>query len=54
MRVLSECTGYTGSQRHKGDGINGILKEDEATKVASHISNDGSHKTNHQDGRDKC
>lgn len=40
------CTGNWGSKSDKGDGIDGILKEDEAAQVASNITNDSSAKTN--------
>ena len=46
-------TGYTRSERHKCDGIDGVLEEDEASEMTSHIPNHGRVQTNHEDGGDK-
>jgi hypothetical protein len=50
---FGSCTRNRGSKSHKGDGIDGILKENEAAQVASNITNDSSAETNENDGNDE-
>ena len=47
-------TRHAGSEGNKCNGIDSIFKVDEATKMASDISNDGSAAANEGDRNDKC
>ena len=35
-------TGYGSSESHKGNGVDGVLEEDEAAQMASDVTNDSS------------
>ena len=40
-------TGYRSAESHKGNGVDGVLEEDEAAQMASDVTNDSSTKPNH-------
>ena len=40
-------TGYRSAESHKGNGVDGVLEEDEAAQMASDVTNDSGTKTNH-------
>ena len=47
-------TRNTSSQCYKGNGIDGVLQEDEAAQVTCHITNDSSTDADHGDGNDEA
>ena len=53
MRVKS-CTRYTSAESDEGNSIDTIFKVDEATEMASNITNNCSTQANKCDGDDKC
>ncbi len=46
----SDCTRYASAERHEGDGIDRVLKVDEAAQVTGHIADDGGTDADHADG----
>ena len=51
--LSNSFTGYTSSKRHKSNGVDGVLEENEASEMPGNITNDGSIQTNHEDGSNK-
>ena len=48
------CTRDRSAKSHKGNGIDGVLQEDEAAQVTCHITNDSSTDADHGDGNDEA
>merc|ERR1712123_133242 len=53
VKVSNKCIRYTGSQSDEGNGVNTILKIDEATEMSSDVTNNGSTTTNECDRNHK-
>ena len=51
---ICEYTGNGCAESHEGNGIDGILKENEAAQVASHITDDGCTESYRSNGRNEC
>ena len=47
-------TRYGGSQSDEGNGVDAILEVDEASKMSSHVSDDGSTQTDGSNGNNEC
>ena len=54
---LSNICEYTGNgcaESHEGNGIDGILKENEAAQVTGNVTDNSSANTNHGNGNDEA
>ena len=54
LQCIFVDTRYASSQSHKGNGIDRVLKKDEATKMAGNVTNDCSADSNAANGYNKA